>query len=105
MAKPKFSLNPSPTFKAAVSIPVPGGRAVDIEFTFKHRTREEFKEFMDSMDSREDADLLMDVVCGWDLDDPFNTENIEKLTQNYLGSGHAIVEKYINELTRVRVKN
>jgi len=105
MAKPKFSLNPSPTFKAVVAIPVPGGKAVDIEFVFKHRPREEFKEFMDSMEGRDDVELMMDIVSGWDLEDAFNAENIEKLTQNYLGSGHAVVEKYISELTRVRAKN
>lgn len=105
MAKPKFTLVPSPTFKALVSIPVPGGKSVDIEFTFKHRPREDFKAFMENMEARDDVDLLLDVVSGWDLDDAFDAENLGKLVENYLGSGHAIVEKYISEMTRVRVKN
>jgi hypothetical protein len=105
MAKPKFTLNPSPTFKATVLIPVPGGTAAGIEFTFKHRPREDFKTFMEGMEDRDDIDLLMDVVSGWDLDDAFDADNLAKMTKNYMGSGHAIVEKYISEMTKVRAKN
>ena len=61
MAKPKFSLTASPTFKAKVAIPIPGGTSVDVEFIFKGRNREAFKAFIDGLKDREDAqDVLHD---------------------------------------------
>ena len=71
MAKPKFNLTASPTFKEPVAIPCPGGKSVNVEFTFKHRTKEEFKEFIDALPNREDVDVIMDMASGWELDEPF----------------------------------
>jgi len=105
MAKPKFSLTASPTFKAKVAIPVPGDKSADIEFIFKGRTREAFKDFIDGLKDREDAEVIMDIASGWDLDDAFEKDNIEKLTQNYLGAARAIIEKYLSELTQARLGN
>jgi hypothetical protein len=105
MAKPKFSLTASPTFKAKVAIPIPGDKAVDIEFIFKGRTREAFKDFIDSIKDRDDSEVIMDIASGWDLDDAFEKDNIEKLTQNYLGAARAVIEKYLSELTQARLGN
>lgn len=104
MAK-KFSLVPAPTFKATVAIQVPGGKPVDVEFTFKHRDRENFKEFVDGLEGRPDVDILMDIASGWELEDAFDEKNLEKLTSNYLGAGRAVLQAYINELTAARAKN
>lgn len=105
MAKAKFTLTASPTFKATVQVPVPGAKPADIEFTFKGRTREAFKDFIDSIKDREDAEVIMDIASGWDLDDAFEKDNIEKLTQNYLGAARAVIEKYLSELTQARLGN
>lgn len=105
MAKPKFSLSPAPTFKAKVSIPVPGKTAEPVEFTFKGRTRDEFKAFIESLTDRDDVDVIMDIASGWELEDAFDKKNLEELTQNYLGSARAIIEKYLNELTQARLGN
>jgi len=105
MAKPKFNLSANPTFKAKVSIPVPGGKSAEIEFTFKHRSKDALKEFMDDMKGQEDVDLLQDLVSGWDIDDPFNTESLEKLIQNYPGSALAIYQAYLGEMSGARAKN
>lgn len=105
MAKVKFTLAVSPTFKSTVIIPAPGGKSAPIEFTFKHRTRDAFKEFTESLGGRDDVDVLLDIASGWDLDEPFDKETVEQLTQNYLGAGRAVAEAYINELTAARVKN
>lgn len=105
MAKQKFSLSASPTFKVRVSVPVAGGKAAEIEVTFKHRTRDAFKEFLDNLTGREDVDVILDIASGWDLDDAFDAESLEELTQNHIGSARAIIETYIGELTSARVKN
>lgn len=44
----KLKLNPEPTFKATVGIPVPGVGNVDVEFTFKHRTRKAITDFLEA---------------------------------------------------------
>jgi hypothetical protein len=105
MAKVKFSLNANPTFKSKVEIPVPGDKSATVEFVFKGRTRTAFKDFIDGLKDREDVDVLMDIASGWDLDDAFDKDNVEVLTQNYLGAARAIIEKYLAELTSARLGN
>ena len=105
MAKPKFSLTANPTFKALVDVPVPGGKSAAVEFTFKSRTRDEFRLFIDGLGDRLDVDVIMDMASGWDLEDPFDQANVELLTQNYLGAARAITEKYLSELTAARLGN
>lgn len=105
MAKPKFNLTAAPTFKADVSITVPGGKSVNVEFTFKHRAKEQFREFVEGLEGREDVDVIGDIASGWELEEPFNAENIEKMAENYLGSARAIIETYMRELSGARAKN
>ena len=105
MAKAKFSLTASPTFRSKVSIPVPGDKSETIEFVFKGRTREQFKDFIESLKDREDADVVMDIASGWDLEDAWTLDNVELLTQNYLGAAKAIIEKYLAELTNAKLGN
>ena len=101
----KLTLTASPTFTAKVAIPVPGAKAVPVEFKFKGRTKDEFKELLEGMAEREDVEAILEVASGWDLEDVFNEDNVEKLVQNYIGSAKAILEKYITELSAVRLGN
>ena len=107
--KPKFTLALAPTFKAKVLIPIPGKAAELVEFTFKARNRDEFKDFVDGIQTSEgqsgDVDTIMDITSGWELEDAFDRENVERLTQNYLGAARAIIETYFAELTQARTKN
>lgn len=109
MAKSKFSLAVSPTFRSKVFIPVPGKTAEAVEFTFKGRSRDEFREFVESIQSADgssaDVDTILDIASGWELEDAFDRKNIEVLTQNYLGAARAIIETYFTELTQARTKN
>jgi Phage tail assembly chaperone len=105
MAKAKLVLTASPTFKAKVAIPVPGNSPTLVEFTFKGRTKDQFKEFIDALRDRDDVDVVLDVASGWELEDAFDREAIEQLTQNYIGSARAIIEKYLSELTQARLGN
>jgi hypothetical protein len=51
------------------------------------------------MQDKEEADAIMEIASGWDLEDPFEKTAVEKLAQNYVGSIGAIIAKYISELT------
>jgi len=44
----KIKLIPEPTFTAKVPVPVPGGKPVEVEFTFLHRKRDEVKARIDA---------------------------------------------------------
>ncbi|NHZ89292.1 hypothetical protein F2P45_09740 [Massilia sp. CCM 8733] len=115
--KQKFSLNVAPTFKAPVTITIPGGGEAEIMFTFKHRTRDEFKAFTENLkasadaddgtkgDGPKDADVLLDIASGWDLDEPFDAASLDKLVQRYMGAAQAVIGAYFGELTGARAKN
>ena len=101
----KLTLTSSPTFKASVLIPVPGKKPVPVEFNFKGRTKDEFKAFFDGIGDREDAEVILDIATGWELEDAFGKESVELLLQNYIGAARVIIEKYIGELTAARLGN
>lgn len=101
-----FSLVPDPTFKAKVDIPVPGKKAQKLEFTFKWRNLDAFREFMDGLgDYEDDAAVVLEIVTGWELSDAFTPENVEKLVKNYIGSAGAILNTYLRENAAARTGN
>lgn len=103
MAKLKLVANP--TFKAKVGIPVAGGATVDVEMTFKHRTKSALDQFIRSRDGVSDSDALMEMVEGWELEDAFNKENVELLLENYIGTALATYRVYIDELVKAKLGN
>ena len=106
MAKTKFSLTAAATFKATVAIPIPGEeKGADIQVTFRHKSRAEFKAFVEGLEGRKQPEVLAEIISGWDLEDELNQENLEKLTDNYLGASEAIITTYIDELTKARRGN
>ena len=101
----KLNFTTAPTFALKVAIPVPGKKAVDVEFTFKGRNREEFREYLDASSSKEDIDALMDTITGWDLENEFSREEVERMMLFYPASPRAIIQRYISELSGVRLGN
>ena len=101
----KFKLAVAPTFKAKVAIPVHGGDSVELQFEFKHRTRDQLSEMMKGIEKRKDADLVEDVLAGWELEDPFSKESIELLCQNCAGAPREIIGAYITEITQAKRGN
>lgn len=95
----KFKLEPNPTFKSTVAIPVHGAGAEPVEFTFKHRSRESFLEFANKAPDLSHPDLVMEVASGWELAEPFDREHIEKMDQTYMGAARAIWDRYVAEMT------
>lgn len=104
MAK-KLSLSTDPTFVATAQIPVPGAGTAPVKVTYKYRDRAAFKEFLDVLKDSEDAEVIMDIACGWDLDEAFDKANVEKLVAKYIGAPAAILSTYISEQTGARAKN
>lgn len=96
-----LKLNAEPTFRAKVEIPVPGGKPEPIEFIFKHRKKDELREFLETSKDLEDPDYVLQIAMGWELSEEFNRENIVRLLQNYHGAGAAISVTYVSELRGV----
>jgi hypothetical protein len=105
MAKIKLVLTANPTFKAKVMIPVAGAPAVPVEFTFKHRSKEAFSDWLKNISDKEDPDLVLEVASGWELEDAFDRDNIALMCENYMGAARALIEKYISEQTAAKLGN
>jgi hypothetical protein len=101
----KLKLCADPTFQAPVPIPVPGAGTTPVQFTFKHRTREQVMSWLNEDKDKGDVETVRAVASGWDLDDAFTDENIATLCSNYAGAGFAIVQTYLDELRGARAKN
>ncbi len=105
MSKPKFTLDPNPTFDLKVPVPVPGAGFAEIILTCKYRNKTQFSQFLDEIKDKSDAEIVRSVVLGWNIDAEFNEENLNKLVENYMGSASSIVRAYAEELLKVREKN
>lgn len=101
-----FKLNPEPTFRAAVAIPVAGGEPTELELEFRHKTRDEAKAWFASFAGRSDTDCLMDIVAGWhNCETAFSREAIDTLLQNYVQASGSILAVYAHELIGARLGN
>jgi hypothetical protein len=96
----RLALKAAPTFKAKVGIPVAGSAPVEVEFTFKHRTKTELDEFVKSR-----AESFMAMVEAWELTDAFTAENVEQLLESYIGAAMATFQTYLDELVQAKRKN
>lgn len=101
----KLTLAVSPTFPVTVTVPKAGDSPVTLKLTCKHRTKAQLDEFIQTRADKSDADSILDMATGWDLDDAFNLENIESLCQNYIAAPMEIYRAYIDQLVGAKVKN
>lgn len=102
---PKLKLQPEPVFKAVVKIPAAGSADLDLEFTFKHRTRDGLVEFAKASVEMSQEEQVLEMASGWELADEFSKENVALLLQNYTAAFEATWSKYLDELARNRAKN
>ena len=102
-----FRLQPNPTFKAKVKIPVPGqARSSEVEFEFRHFSQSDFDGMMQEKSVRDT--LTDDVIVGWSgVDTPFSTEALKQLFDNYPGAGAVVFQTFVDELftDKAKVKN
>jgi hypothetical protein len=119
MAKIKLGVRPD-TFKQNVRFPMLDGTEGSIEVVYVYRTRTEFGAFIDEImnaakveptldeDGKPEfsmralmektaggnADYILKVVKGWNLDEPFNRENVQQLADELPAAAAAIMEQY-----------
>lgn len=101
----KLKLKADPTFQAAVGVPAAGGAVTEVVMTFKHRTKTQLDEFIKARVGKTDVESFMEMVSGWDLEDPFTEESVRELLENYIGTAQATFFAYIDELVQAKRKN
>lgn len=103
-----LKIQPNPTFKAKVGIPVPGqAKDAQIEVEFKYMTREEWQDFLKVRgESMTDDDAAREVVVGWSgVDEAFSLDALSTLLKFYPMAATAIAEVYLRELFKAKQGN
>ncbi|CAN7492385.1 phage tail assembly chaperone [Acidovorax sp. LjRoot74] len=127
MAKIKLGNRPA-SFKKTVSFDMLEGGKGTIECVFKYRTKSEFGEFIDKLieaagatpkddgekfsmadlmdrTSGANADYILDVLQGWNLDEDLNKSNVQQLADELPAAAAAIMETYRTAVTEGRLGN
>lgn len=127
---PKIKLGARPkSFAKTLRFPMHDGTEGSIQVSYKYRTRVEFGEFLDVMmaegrarvQSQEgeeptvaeqhkrislaNADYIMKIVEGWNLDEEFTVDNVRQLCDELPAAANAIVESYRVAITEGRLGN
>lgn len=113
------------SFKRVVTFPLVEGGEGAIEVSFRYRTRTEFGKFIDSIvaDAQAQGDqqfsmadlmertrdknaaYLMDVIDGWNLDEPLTRATVEQLCDELPGAATEIMEQYRKATVEGRLGN
>ena len=125
----KIKLGSTPkSFKRTITVDMLDGTKGSMECEFKYRTRVDFGKFLDALfaeagvkPSDEDAkiviaevmartrdtnaDYLMQVLDGWNLDDELSKESLQQLCDEFPGVANTIMETYRAAITEGRSKN
>lgn len=125
----KIKLGQRPeTFKKTAEFTSLEGELLEVNMTFKYRTRKEFGEFFDKMfaesgqsapktvdaaymtelmsrSGSKNVDYLLDIATGWNLDIEFNRASVEQMCDEMPGAAAAIMQAYYTAITEGRVKN
>jgi Phage tail assembly chaperone len=127
MARIQLGKTPK-SFKRVINIDMLDGTKGSIECEFKYRTRTEFGKFLDGifesagvkpvdpdekvviaevMEKTRDtnADYLIQVLEGWNLDDDLTKANLQQLCDEFPGAANSIMEAYRLAVTEGRAKN
>ena len=123
----KFKLIQKPTFKAPVMIQRAGYNAEKVEFEFKYLDRTALAELYTGWNERHDelgkqvgdmdlkaftaaqialqADQLLDVVVGWDIEEEFTPENVLILVNSINSAPKAVLNAYAEAFSEARLGN
>lgn len=129
MSKVKIKLGTTPKSfaPATVKFTTPGGEAAEIVVTYKYRTRSQFAEFLDAIhksagletpkvdqvdfsalfekSTNKNVDQLLDCVEVWDLEDPLNRENLQRLADELPAAAIALMAGYSAACAEGRLGN
>lgn len=107
MARMKVKLGKMKDFPMKVEFNGHDGSEMFVTFTVVHMKRDEFLEQINKEggDRLNDAQFIMFLASGWDLEDEFNEENVSDLVEWFPAVTTGLVQKYLSAMVGVRVKN
>jgi Phage tail assembly chaperone len=95
-------------FWGKASIPVHGGKAVEVDLLYAHMGRDALSAFIKDGE-RGDVATLMAIVRGWKPEQwdgaEFNQTSVEALCDQYMGAALAVYEAWLLALTQARRGN
>jgi len=102
-----FKLEPNPTFRCKIHIPVPGtAKGVPIEFEFRHKAKTTLQAYIEEAKTGEEVALLEEVIVGWSgVDAEYSRDSLALLLNNFPAAGAAILAGYVRELADARLGN
>lgn len=108
-----FRINPAPTFRVKVPLTVPGAEARGVvEVEYRHKGREAYAAWWDSIGNRGDAEVLDDIIAGWSdvIDDKgepvaYHIDALRLLLDRYPVAGIELLSAYKRALWEAREKN
>ena len=125
----KFSVKSNPTFTVSVPLPVVGGESIPTNFTFKHLDRMGLAEFQNSRfefakqigelasrNTSTTSDIaktaidfefkqLKEIIVGWEIDEPYNDDNLMELVKFGSELTAAIVNGFLGSYSSAREGN
>ena len=131
MGRIKLGARPM-TFAHTVTVQMPEGGTASVRMQYRYRTRTEFGQFVDDLvraagtappASQQDedvrfslhaaleatrdtnADYILQIAEGWDLDEEFNRASLVQLCDELPGAALAIIEQYRAASTEGRLGN
>jgi hypothetical protein len=131
MGRIKLGARPK-TFAHTVTVQMPEGGTASVRMQYRYRTRTEFGQFVDDLvraagtappASQQDedvrfslhaaleatrdtnADYILQIAEGWDLDEEFNRASLVQLCDELPGAALAIIEQYRAASTEGRLGN
>ncbi len=130
MATVKLGTRPK-TFQQLVSIPLHEGGEGTIKAVYRYRTRTEYGRFIDELmeaaqvklagESQaevkyslelaltktvaKNADYLMQIMDGWNLEQDFTLENVRQLCDELTGAAAALIHRYGQVIEEGRLGN
>jgi len=100
-----FKLNP-PTFKAPVSIYVPGEGMGKLTVEYKYLDAAERKAYGESLTGKTNLQALSEIIVDWsDIDTPFSLDALTALLNKYDTAAEGLFTTFWNEITGAAAKN
>ncbi|PZQ31015.1 MAG: hypothetical protein DI562_06065 [Stenotrophomonas acidaminiphila] len=91
-------ITPPTAFKIAVEFPIPGAGKTSIDFTVRWRNKPAVVILLEKMKEMTDAQTLLEVVTGWELEDEVNAETITEFCDTFPQAPVVILTRYFKEL-------
>lgn len=101
-----LKLQPNPTFKAPVSIGIPGEAPEKITVEFKYLTKTQVSDWYARCAGRDDVESLAEIIVGWEaVEVPYSRDALSKVLETYPGSARDFFRDFNKAVFEAARKN